>query len=217
MAPPNPQFVGWTALLSGVVGVIGFVCLILLFVVGEPFGTVNDILATPTALLVLPLLLALYRLHAVHNPVVALVALLVGIAGFVAAAVGSGALALGRIDFTTSLVFGIGGFGLIGLWLLLTSGMGLRSGALPGTVAWAGLLLAVTPTFALLAMFRAGSVATALSGMAGQMAAPLSLPAYVFLALGFISYAALPFWIMWVGRLFLSGRLGIPAAVAVAH
>ena len=54
MAPSNPSFVGWTAILGGVVGLVSFVCLMLFFVVGNPFGTVNDILATPAALLALP-------------------------------------------------------------------------------------------------------------------------------------------------------------------
>lgn len=189
----------------------------LFFVVGNPFGTVNDILATPAALLALPLLFALYRLHAAEYPLVALVALLAGMAGFVGAAVGSGALALGQIDFVTSLILGIGGFGLIGLWLLLTSGMGLLGGALPKSLAWASLLLAITPTLALVAMFRADRVAAALSGMAGQAALPLSPLAYVFMALGAISYAALPLWLIWVGRLFLSGRLGAPVVAAISR
>ena len=64
-------------------------------------------------------------------------------------------LVLGRIDFNTSLLFGIGGFGLIGLWALLTSGMGLRGYTLPGAAAWAGLVLSVAPTLALLAVLRA--------------------------------------------------------------
>ena len=50
MTTSNPQLVGWTALVGGVVGVVSFVSLMLLFVVGEPFGTLNDILSIPCLL-----------------------------------------------------------------------------------------------------------------------------------------------------------------------
>jgi len=218
MTVSDSPFVGWTAIAGGVVGVVGFIALLLLFVVGEPFGTLNDILSIPVALLVAPLLLALYRLHAASYPAVAVVALLAGLAGYAAAAIGSGLLVLGRIDFNTSLLFGIGGFGLIGLWALLTSGMGLRGDTLPGAAAWAGLALSVAPTLALLAVLRAESVANALNAMGGQTGGtPPGALAMVFFILGGLSYAAMPLWIVWLGRLFLAGRVGLPAAVALGQ
>lgn len=218
MTMSDSPFVGWTAIAGGVVGVIGFIALVLLFVVGEPFGTLNDILSIPVALLVAPLLLALYRLHAASYPAVAVVALLAGLAGYAAAAIGSGLLVLGRIDFNTSLLFGIGGFGLIGLWALLTSGMGLRGDTLPRAAAWAGLALSVTPTLALLTVLRAESVANALNAMGGQTGGtPPGALAMVFVVLGGLSYAAMPLWIIWLGRLFLAARVGLPAAVALGQ
>ena len=102
----------------------------------------------------------------------------------------------------------IGGFGLIGLWALLNSVMGLSDHALPKALAWMGILLGVTPTLALLAVFRANSVANALNGMAGQTAAggQTNPMVYVLFMLGFISYAGLPIWFILIGRLFLSDR-----------
>ncbi len=219
MSVSDSPFVGWTAIAGGVVGIVGFVALLLLFVVGEPFGTLNDILSIPVALLIAPLLLALYRLHAPGYPVIAGVALLAGLAGYAATAIGSGLLVLGRIDFNTSLLFGIGGFGLIGLWALLTSGMGLRGDTLPRAVAWAGVALSVTPTLALLAVLRADSVANALNAMGGQTTAGIQVSplAMVFIVLGGLSYAAMPLWIVWLGRLFLAARVGLPAAAALGQ
>ena len=145
-------------------------------------------------------------------------ALLAGLAGYAAAAIGSGLLVLGRIDFNTSLLFGIGGFGLIGLWALLTSGMGLRGDTLPRAAAWAGLALSVTPTLALLTVLRAESVANALNAMGGQTGGtPPGALAMVFVVLGGLSYAAMPLWTIWLGRLFLEGRMGLPAAVALGQ
>ena len=218
MSISNSQFVGWTAILGGAVGVIGFISLILLFVVGEPFGTLNDILSIPTAFLLMPLVFALYRLNAAEHSWLSLFAWIAGTAGFLAAAVGSTLLVMGRIDFQQSLVYGIGGFGLIGLWALLNAVIGLADHTLPKGLAWMGVLLGLTPTLALVAVLRADSIAGALSGMAGQTAAggqagPL---VYALFALGFISYAGLPVWFILVGRLFVSGRSWISAGTIVA-
>ena len=213
----NSQFVGWTAIVGGVVGVIGFISLILLFVVGEPFGTLNDILSIPTAFLLMPLIFALYRLNAADHSWLCLFALIAGISGFFAAAVGSTLLVLGRIDFQQSLVYGIGGFGLIGLWALMNSVMGLAGHTLPKGLAWAGILLGATPTLALVAVLRADNIAGALTAMSGQsanvgQANPL---VYILFTLGFISYAGLPIWFILIGRLFVSGRSLISAGTVM--
>ncbi len=63
----NQNFIGWTTIAGGVIGVVGFISLALLFVVGEPFGTLNDILSIPVAFLMMPLILALYQLHAAEQ------------------------------------------------------------------------------------------------------------------------------------------------------
>jgi hypothetical protein len=213
----NPQFIGWTAIIGGIVGIIGFISLTLLFVVGEPFGTLNDLLSIPTALLLMLLVFALYRLNAADYPLPSLVAALAGVAGFLAAATGSGLLITGRIEFQQSLVIGIGGFGLIGLWVLMNSVMGLINHQLPGGTAWMGTLLALTPVVGLIAVFRAGSVANALAAMGGQSAGAVQISplAYAFVVLGLMSYAAMPIWYVWIGRLFLSGKVGLSVAADV--
>lgn len=217
MNTTNVQFVGWTAMLGGIIGVIGFICLILLFVVGEPFGSINDFLSIPTGLLLLPLVVALYRLHAPQAPLWSGVALVAGIAGFLSTMLGSGLLLLGRIDFQQSLVFGIGGFGLVGLWVLLNGVLGLRAATLPIGIAWSGIALGITPTLALLAVFRVGSVASGLSAVAGQTTGFAMNPLLIALfVLGGLSYAGLPVWFIVAGRLFAAGRVAVSVgAVAV--
>jgi len=217
MNTPNFQFVGWTAIIGGVVGVVGFVSLVLLFVVGEPFGTLNDLLSIPTAFLLAPLVVALYRLNAAEHAALSTLAVVAGLAGFFAMAIGSGLLLLGRISFEQSLLSGMGGFGLIGLWLLINSATGLSSHTLPRGAAWIGLLLAVAPTLALMAVWRAGNVATALASLGGQSTgtAATSPLVYAFVILGAISYAGLPFWFILMGRLFASGKLGLAVGAVV--
>lgn len=207
MDESNLQWVGWTAIAGGILGVIGFISLVLLFTVGEPFGTINDLLAIPSSLLLLPLVFALYR-FGVDYPFVRLVATLAGLVGFVATAVGSVLLVSGRINFEQSLITGIGGFGLIGLWVLLTSIVGLRTNGLPAGLAWVGIALSLTPTLALIIVPRADAIGRALEGMAGQTAGIQMSPlVMIVFALGALSYAGMPFWFIWMGRLFTSGRL----------
>ena len=217
MATSNPQFVGWTALIGGVIGVVSFVSLLLLFIVGEPFGTLNDILSIPIALLMTPLVVALYHLHAAEHAALSTVALLAGLAGFFVTAVGCGLLVLGRINFEQSLLPGIGGFGLIGVWLLINAALGLSAGTLPRGAAWSGLLLAIAPTLALVAVLRAGNVATVLTSLGGQStgAVALSPLVYAFIVLGAVSYAGLPFWFILMGRVFLSGRWQVAAPALI--
>jgi hypothetical protein len=214
MIVTNQNWVGWTAIAGGIIGIIGFISLILLFVVGEPFGTINDILSIPTGILLLPLVFALYRLNATHHSIVSLIACIAGVVGFIATATGSILLVSGRISFEQSLLTGIGGFGLIGLWVLLNSVVGLRTNGLPDNLAWMGIWLGLTPTLALLAVFRASDVGVALANLGGQTSgmAPVSPLVYAFVIMGFISYAGLPFWFILMGRTFLSGRIPLAAA-----
>lgn len=210
MNESSDQLVGWAAILGGVIGVIGFISLLLMFIVGEPFGTINDFLSIPTGLLMLPMVVTLYRLLVAEYPLSGLLALLAGIAGFLTTITGSILLLTNRIDFQLSLLPGIGGFGLIGLWVLINSIIGLRSGALPRGLAWVGILLAIAPSLALLAVFRLENIANGLTGMTGQTTGfQMSLPMMVVFLLGFISYAGLPIWFIALGRLFTSGRLGV--------
>ena len=217
MGTANAQYIGWAAILGGVVGVIGFICLILLFVVGEPFGSINDFLSIPTGLLLLPLVMGLYRLHAPHYPLISALAALAGAAGFLSTMAGSTLLLMGRIDFQQSLIPGMGGFGLIGLWVLINAALGLADGVLPRPVAVAGVLLGLSPTIILILLLRIDAVANVLTAMANPTAGFQMNPIVMALtALGVISYAGLPVWFIVVGRLFATGRVGVAVSRLVS-
>lgn len=218
MDASNPQFVGWTAIAAGVVSAAGLVSLIAFFLVGEPFGTINDILAIPVAFLMLPLILALYRIHVAESAVLSLIALAAGVGGFLLIAVGSALLVIGRIDFQTSLIFASAGLGLVGLWLLLNGGIAVTRHTLPRGMAWASVFLALGPCIALLAMFRLDSLVGLLMGLAGQVPmGQISPLVYPPLVLGVLSYALLPLWMIWIGRVFLTGQAGSAVVALAAH
>ena len=217
MNSSNMPLVGWTAITGGIISLIGFVSLVVFFVVGEPFGTLNDLLAIPVAFLMLPLVYALYRLNATSHSTVSLIAAIAGTVGFIATAAGSVLLVSERITFAQSLYTGIGGFGLIGLWVLLNSTVGLRANYLPTGLAWMGILLGITPSLALLFVPRVEVIAASLENMAGQSAgfqmSPFLIAAFV---LGGLSYAGLPFWFILMGRLFAFNQAGAAIKVASA-
>ncbi len=217
MNSSNMPLVGWTAIAGGIISLIGFVSLVIFFVVGEPFGTLNDLLAIPVAFLMLPLVFALYRLNATTHPAVSLIAAIAGMVGFIATAAGSVLLVSGRINFAQSLYTGIGGFGLIGLWVLLNSTVGLKTNHLPTDLAWMGILLGITPSLALLFVPRVEVIARSLESMAGQSAgfqmSPFLIAAFV---LGGLSYAVMPAWFILTGRFFVVNQVGTAIKVASA-
>ena len=133
-----------------------------------------------------------------------------GAAGFLSTMVGSTLLLAGRIDFQQSLIPGLGGFGLIGLWVLINGALGLADGALPRSAALAGVLLGLSPTIILILLLRIDAVANVLNAMANPTAAGFQMNPVVMAltALGMISYAGLPIWFIAVGRLFATGRAG---------
>jgi hypothetical protein len=215
----NPSFVGWTAIIGGAIGVIGFVSLMLFFIVGGPFGTLNDLSAVPVALLLIPLVLSLYRLHVADHPALSLLAALAGAAGFGLTAVGSALLVAGRIDFEQSLLPGVGGLGLIGLWMWLNCAMGLADHSLPRLLGWTGLLIGVPLSLLLPAVFQTGNIADLMAASAGQTASAGSISplANLLLTAGFICYAGLPLWFIGAGRAVLAGVLGSPGARLLAQ
>lgn len=219
MSTSNLHLIGWATIVGGVTGVIGFIALILLFIVGEPFGTINDILAIPVAILMLPLIFALYRLNEPQHGIVSLVASVAGVSGFAATAIGSVLLVSGRISFEQSLLPGIGGFGLIGLWVLLSSLLGILDHSLPRGIALTGIILGIIPSLALPFALRPEQLALTLGAMAGQSspAAQLSPLVYLLFTLGFVSCAGLPVWFIWIGRAMLNGRIDVLAGRAFAH
>lgn len=217
MDTADPQFVGWTAILAGAISAISVVCLVLLFVVGEPFGTINDALSIPVAFLLLPLIVGLYRNNSDQHILLGLLAMIAGGAGFLLIAIGSALLIFERIDFQSSLLFAMGGLALVGIWLLLNSALGLFGNTMPKGLAWSGIFLALGPTIGLLAVFRLETLEALLNGLAGQGSMePVSMFAYPVVILGALSYVLIPFWLMWIGRLFVIRQFGsaVPALAA---
>lgn len=110
--------IAWLALAVAVVTLLGLALLIIMFMFGEPFGTLNDICNGTAGLLSAALALALYPEHHARNPQLALAALIVVIIGAVTVVVGSVLIMSGTTGFFLAGMYTMTGYALIGLWLL---------------------------------------------------------------------------------------------------
>ena len=98
--------IGWVAIATGVTGLLALVFIILLFTVGQPFGTLNDICVGLTAILSAVLAWLFYPEYHAPSPLLGLVTLVVALAGALVVTVGS-----------VLVIFGITGWYLAGLYM----------------------------------------------------------------------------------------------------
>lgn len=186
--------IGWVAILTGAAGVLATLFLLLFFIMGQPFGTINDILIGVTA--VLSVLLAWHFFQ--HSlPQVSLlhwVALLAALVGAASVVSGSVLVISGRRGWYLSGLYMAAGFGMIGLWLVLTSWHGGT-----GLQGLTGSLGMITGCFMLLGLLTVPGI---LRGIEAWEAAPWYVN-YIGLA-GSIGWLILyPGWCAWVGWLLL--------------
>jgi hypothetical protein len=194
---------GHLALAVGIVAAGSAACLATYFVVGGPFGTINDVGNAATGILSGLLAWRLRRQFSSRAADVALGAALVGAAVTV---VGSALVASGTTGFLFAGLVSSVGFAGIGAWLVLVNGSAGEAAAWPRRLRAfgraAGVLMAIGVVLAPAILLRLDDMATA--------------PAWVWI--GFLSwlgtYVAYPAWAIWVG--IVEGRLAARARTAPA-
>jgi hypothetical protein len=173
---------GWSAYLTAIATIIGFVTLIAFFMVGEPYGTINDVSSVVIALSALPVLYSLYQLHRSAAPSISLTAVIIGVIAALNAAV------LQIILITTGNTYGNAvtlSYGVFGLSLVIFSYLALTDKLLPRGLAWFGILAGI------------GYVVVNAGFILGGENHPLT---YVG---GLASIIGYPTWAIWLGRVFL--------------
>ncbi len=202
LSPPFLRRAGQWALVAGILGIIGLGALFTFFAVGPPFGLVNDILAIPGLLVLLPVGWTLHRIGSGPTTAwsrLAFGALLAGVASVAALQV---ALISGILSFQEQLPWVLATGGLLGLWYAL--GTYLARGMLPRGLVRLGLVTGgLIVGGALLFWIGLGLQ----GGSMGDLAEPgafASLHPLVLLGFGFVigSYAVSPAWALWVGMVF---------------
>lgn len=176
------RLAGWSAYLTATATIIGFVTLITFFMVGEPYGTINDISSVVIALAALPVLFALYQSHRSAAPTGSLTALMLGVISALSAAV------LQIILIITGKTYGNAvtlSYGVFGLSLVIFSYLALTDKLLPRGLAWFGILAGI------------GYIVVNAGFILGGENHPLT---YVG---GLASIIGYPTWAIWLGRIFL--------------
>lgn len=120
----------WSAYASAAIGAIGAVLLIIFFVVGQPYGTLNDIAVVAQYLLAVPFLIALHTVFSPRAPRLSVLATTTGVIGIFAVVILQLLViplpVIGKVltfaqqglPVSVALLVGIGG------WILLVGYMG---------------------------------------------------------------------------------------------
>ncbi len=187
------RLVAWCAFAAAAVTVITIVSITLYFALiptlgaGNVFGPINDVFSIFFALLGIPVLLALARLHRHLSPGLNAALVAAGVTGAAALAIAQTMFVFGAVDLAfTMAVAPLTGLTALAMGVLNLQA--LRAGTLPRLMAWLGLIAAAGSAL--------GAIALALAGMES----PLTW-------VGILSYLINPVWFVWFGRLLLTERL----------
>jgi hypothetical protein len=93
------RFAGWSAHVTALADITGFVSLFVFFAVGGPWGFINDISSVFLSLSLIPPALAWRHLHRSLFPRLSLVNLAIGIIAMLTAAILQAALVVGKVEF----------------------------------------------------------------------------------------------------------------------
>lgn len=135
------RLAGWCAYASGVVAIFGIVFLILLYVgiftenqTLQLFGPMNDISVIVQYALTMPLALALHQRLKSSGPILSGAGLLIGFAGMIATIILQAMLVTGMVAFAQQVGLVMVAMLVVGVWILIVSHLGRRSGDLPVSV-----------------------------------------------------------------------------------
>ena len=139
----------WACIAAAILTVTGLVTLMAFFVTRSPLlGAINDLDTVVSAVVTVPIALALRPLAARASHALAAAAAAADLVGATLAAVFSSLLVLRLMTFEETLAFVTIGNGLIGVWLAVTAALLLVGGAVPTALATLGVVggagLAVT-------------------------------------------------------------------------
>lgn len=135
--------IAWLAIATGIVGLLGFVFIILFFIMGQPFGTLNDICIGLTALMSLALAWMLVPGSHTQFPLLTKIALITATLGALLVVVGSALAITAKAGWFLSGLYMAAGNAMIGLWLLVLGYSALQSNSLPKSLAIFGLITAM--------------------------------------------------------------------------
>jgi len=194
---------GWSALINGVFAILGAIFLVIFFVKGEPFGTLNDLTTLPWALALLPVLWLFYKLGLDRYKSISIIALIAGIIGLAGVFILQLLLVLKIITVFQQTYYITSAFGVIGVWILIASYVGRNENFIPPALATFGTVLGVAWVLAAVCVLIGGfPPADSISSMSDMSSFnPITL---IGISLIFLGYFIQPIWAIWMGRFLLS-------------
>jgi MFS family permease len=182
------RFAGWSALVSAAATILGLLTLMLFFVLGNPWGTINDVASVIVALSILPVFVVLHRLHRQRAPTASLAATSLGTLGMIIAIVFQALLIGGKISYAQTAIVVPIAFGVFGIALIVYSGLAIAHRLPPRMLAWLG------------SAAGAGYIIVIAGFILGGQEHPLTMIG------GATALVCYPSWAIWFGRELLSGR-----------
>ena len=186
---------GWTALGTGVVGILAVLFLALFFAVGEPFGTLNDSFSAFLGVASAVLAWRLYTAYHTSRP-------LLSQAGVVLAWVGAAVAVIGSVlvifRFTGWLLAGFYtglGYAFLGVWLAVFCCTARLDGAFPDRLLTFGLVTGILMAFGVMSLL----------GITAGIDAMAAMPWYLNVAyVGYLGSILYLIWLIWLGRVLLA-------------
>ena len=182
---PDDRDLRRLALGTGVVGYSAVAFLVALFVVGQPFGTLNDILNGLLGILSALLAWTMWRRGVSSGALTAVAAV-----GAAIAVLGSGLVVSGTTGFFLAGLVSSVGFALIGLWLIEANRILGRTKAVPRALSRLGLVAGAAMAFGFID----------LPGVAMRLDDMASVPPWIWVgSLWFVgAFALYPAWALWL-------------------
>jgi len=134
---------GWIAFAAGFTGILGLIFLILLFAIGQPFGTLNDICIGLTAVLSAALAWLLYPVLHEQASLLSQAALIAALLGALVVVAGSTLVISGVKGWFLAGLYMAAGNGLLGLWLIALNTSAFKDGWWSSNLSILGLVSGV--------------------------------------------------------------------------
>lgn len=184
------------AIASGAAGLLGLAFLILFFIIGQPFGTLNDVCIGLAAIVSLTLAWLLFPEFHLQSPQLSLVALIAALAGALVVVAGCVLVISGLTGWYLAGLYMAAGNGLIGLWLIALTGTARAGSMWPHSLVIFGLVIGAIMALGL----------SALPGIFHAIHSWESAPWFINYigqagALGWL--LLYPIWCLWLGRILL--------------
>ena len=191
-----PAAIGWTAIAAGVAGFAALAVAILCFLLGRPFGRMDDKLVGLAALLSAALSMLLFPQLRAQDPQSAWAGLTLALVGVFVAAFGSVLAATGTATWFRAQLYVAAGNALIGIWLIMLNRSTGAVDALPNGVVTVGLFAGAVMALGIAA------IPGILSGSDTEQSAPW-ISRHVGRAGNLGALVLYPLWCIWLGRTLL--------------